>query len=159
MSYPAYYGRPATVARYHRGTAPPSVHIVALFQYLGGLLMVLATVGVGVLTFAGRRAFDDQRIQIPDEVERGLTGAGVIITVALGIVALIWLVVARKLQSGQQWARTTVLMLSVLSIAATAYDAWHAQDRQILIGLALPLLYILLLNTRAARSWFRWGTW
>jgi hypothetical protein len=159
MGYPAYYGRPAMVARYHRSTAPPSVHVVALLQYVGGLLTLLAAAGVALLTFAGRNAFDERRIQVPAEVQQGLTGAGGIIAGALGVVALLWLVIARKLQRGRQWARITVLMLSVLSIAATAYDVWRLADRQLLPGLAFPVLYLLLLNTRAARSWFRAGYW
>jgi hypothetical protein len=50
-------------------------------------------------------------------------------------------------------------MLSVLSIVATGWDAWRFQHPQVLVGVALSLLYLLLLNTRAARSWFRWGSW
>jgi hypothetical protein len=159
MGHPAYYGRPAMVAGYRRPTAPPSVHIVALFQYLGGLLTLLAGAGVALLTFGGRRAFDERRIQIPDSVQQGLTGLGVVIAAALAVVALLWLVIARKLQTGEQWARITVLALSVLSIAGTGYDAWRFGDRQVLGGLVLPVLYLVLLNTRAARSWFRWGRW
>jgi len=85
--------------------------------------------------------------------------AGWVMAAGLGIVALMWLIIARSLQRGQQWARITVLTLSVLSIAATGYDAWHFQDSQVLVGIALPVLYVMLLSTRAARSWFRWGTW
>jgi mannose/fructose/N-acetylgalactosamine-specific phosphotransferase system component IIC len=159
MSYPAYYGQPAMVATYHRSTAPPSVHVVALLQYVSGLVTLLAAGAVAVLTFAGRQAFDDRRIQIPAEVERGLTGAGAIIAGALGFVALLWLVIARKLQRGRQWARVTVVVLSLLSIAATTYDVWRLGDRQLLPSLALPVLYVLLLNTRAARSWFKAHYW
>ncbi len=122
MGYPAYYGRPALVANYRRATAPASVHLVALFQYIAGLLGLLAAAGIVLLLYGHGRVIDDQ-------------------------------------QRGQQWARITVLALSLLSIAATAYDAWRFQDRTVLIGLAPPLLYLLLLSTRAARSWFRYGTW
>jgi hypothetical protein len=159
MSYPAYYGAPAMVARSHRGTAPPSVHIVALLQYLSGLVTLLAAAGVAVLTYAGHSAFNERRVQIPAEIEQNLTGAGAVIAGALGVVALLWLVIARKLQRGAQWARVTVLLLSLVSIATTGYEAWVLNDRQLLYGLALPVLYVLLLNTRAARSWFKWGYW
>jgi len=158
MSYPAYYGTPALVARAHR-SAPPSVHVVALLQYLGGLLTLLAAIGVAVLTLGGRAAFDRSRVQVPAQVEQGLTGAGLVIAGALAIVAILWLVIARKLQTGEQWARVTVLLLSVLSIAGTAYGVWRFEDQQALPGLVLPLLYVLLLNTRAARSWFRGHYW
>jgi hypothetical protein len=159
MGYPAYYGQPAMVARYHRSTAPPSVHVVALLQYLSGLLILLGAVAVAALTYIGRQAFDERRIQIPAQVEQGLTGAGGLIAGSLGVVALLWLVIGRQLQRGQQWARMTVLLLSLLSIAATGYEVWRLGDRQLLPGLILPVLYLLLLNTRAARTWFRAGYW
>jgi hypothetical protein len=158
MSYPAYYGTPALVARAHR-SAPPSVHVVALLQYLGGLLTLLGAIAVALLTLGGRAVFDERRIQIPAQVKQGLTGAGLVIAGALAIVALLWLVIARKLQTGRQWARVTVIVLSLLSIAGTAYDAWRLDDRHVLPGLALPVLYLILLNTRAARSWFRGHYW
>jgi len=75
------------------------------------------------------------------------------------VLALMWLIIARSLQRGQQWARMTVLTLAMLSIGATLYESWRYQDEQVLLGLVLPLLYVALLCTRAARAWFRWGTW
>jgi hypothetical protein len=158
MGYPAYYGTPALVARPHR-SAPPSVHVVALLQYLGGLLTLLAATGVAALTVGGHAVLDRRRIQIPADIEQGVTGAGLVIAGALTIVALLWLVIARKLQTGQQWARITVILLSLLSIAGTAYSAWRLHDQRPLPGLVLPALYLLLLNTRAARSWFRGHYW
>jgi len=88
-----------------------------------------------------------------------VTGAGAVIAGALGIVALLWLMIARTLQRGQQWARVTVITLSLLSVAATGYEVWRLDDGQLLPGLVLPVIYVLLLNTRAARSWFRAGYW
>lgn len=158
MSYPAYYGYPALVARPHR-SAPPSVHVVALLQYLGGLLTLLAAIAVAVLTVGGRAALDQRRVQIPAEIEQGLTGAGFVIAGALAVVAVLWLVIARQLQTGHQWARITVLLLSVLSVAGTIYDWYQLHDRHLLPGLVLPVLFLLLLNTRAARSWFRGHYW
>ncbi len=61
VSYPAYYGRPALVAGYRRATAPASVHIVALFQYVGGLLTLLAATGVVLLSYGRGRVLDEQR--------------------------------------------------------------------------------------------------
>ncbi len=161
MGYPAYYGRPALVANYRRATAPASVHLVALFQYIAGLLGLLAAAGIVLLLYGHGRVIDDQRMQIPEAVRNRIVRgqAGLVMAGGLAVVALTWLIVARALQRGQQWARITVLALSLLSIAATAYDAWRFQDRTVLIGLAPPLLYLLLLSTRAARSWFRYGTW
>jgi hypothetical protein len=161
VSYPAYYGRPALVSGYRRATAPTSVQVVALFQYLGGLLALLAATGVVLLIYGRGRVIDEQRVQIPETVRRQFVEgqAGLVMAVATAVVALMWLIIARSLQRGRQWARITVVMLCVLSIAATGYDAWRLRDGQLLVGLPLPLLYVLLLNTRAARSWFRWGTW
>jgi hypothetical protein len=161
VSYPAYYGRPALVAGYRRATAPASVHVVALFQYVGGLLTLLAATGVVLLVYGRGKVLDEQRIRIPETMRRQIVDgqAGLVMAIGLAVVALMWLIIARSLQRGGQWARITVLMLSVLSIAATGWDAWRFQNGQVLAGVALPLLYLLLLNTRAARSWFRWGSW
>jgi hypothetical protein len=137
------------------------VHIVALFQYVVGLLVLLGAAGIVVLRYGHGRVVDENRIQVPAAVrERIDTGQAVwVMAAGLGILALMWLIIARSLQRGQQWARMTVLTLAMLSIGATLYEAWRFADQQLLVGLILPLLYVLLLCTRAARSWFRWGTW
>ena len=140
-------GRPGTV------TVTPDVA-----QALTGADFVFSALRVG----GDRgRVIDEQRVQIPATVRRQFIEgqAGLVMAVATAVVALMWLTIARSLQRGRQWARITVLMLCVLTIAATGYDAWRLRDGQLLVGLPLPLLYVLLLNTRAARSWFRWGTW
>jgi hypothetical protein len=41
MSRPAYYGRPALVARYP-SHPPAGVQVIALLQYLGALLVIAA---------------------------------------------------------------------------------------------------------------------
>ena len=158
---PAYYGRPALVAGYRRARAPASVHLVALTQYVAGLAALLAAGGVVLLLYGRGRVLDEQRMRIPDTVQRRvLQGqAGLVMAVATALIAVLWLVIARSLQHGQQWARLTVLMLSLLAVAATGYEAWRLRTVPALAGPALPLLYLLLLNTRAARSWFRWGAW
>ncbi len=154
MSYPAYYGRPALVARYRRRHAPASVHVVALFQYLGALLTLGAATVVGMIALRRTRGLPVQRI--PDSVRTGLAGGGLVIAVTLGVLGLSWLLVARKLQRGRQWARVTVIALSLLCIAATLLDYWLVRERAALAGLALPLLYLILLSTPRARSWFRY---
>ena len=161
MAYPAYYGRPAMVANYRRVTAPASVHLVALCQYVAGLLVLLGAAGIVLLRYGHGRIIDENRIQVPPAVrERIADGQAVtVMAVGLAVLALMWLIIARSLQRGQQWARMTVLTLAMLSIGATLYEAWRYQDEQVLLGLVLPLLYVALLCTRAARAWFRWGTW
>jgi len=161
MGYPAHYGRPAMVANYRRVTAPASVHLVALCQYVAGLLVLLGAAGIVLLRYGHGRIIDENRIQVPPAVrERIADGQAVTVMAAgLAVLALMWLIIARSLQRGQQWARMTVLTLAMLSIGATLYEAWRYQDEQVLLGLVLPLLYVALLCTRAARAWFRWGTW
>jgi hypothetical protein len=161
VSYPAYYGRPALVSGYRRATAPASVHVVALFQYLVGLLTLLAATGVVLLLYGRGRVLDEQRVRIPETLRRRIVEgqAGLVMAVGMAVVALMWLIIARSLQRGGQWARLTILTLSVLSIVATGWNAWHYRNPPVLAGIALPLLYVLLLNTQAARSWFRWGSW
>jgi uncharacterized BrkB/YihY/UPF0761 family membrane protein len=158
MSYRAYYGRPAMVAgRYRRQSAPASVHLVALFQYLGALLTLGAAVAVGMI--ARGLAKGGLADRVPDTVRTGLSGGGIVIAVALGVLGLLWLVIARRLQRGRAWARATVIVVSTLSIAGTGYGYWLGRQPDVLAGLALPVLCLLLLSTRAARSWFRHGTW
>jgi hypothetical protein len=155
MSRPAYYGRPALVAG-HPWRAPVGVQAVALVQYLGAVLLIAAA-GLATLIARGitRYAAVDR---IPAPVRHGVAGGGLVIPITLAVLGLFWFVIAHHLELGRQWARTTTLMLSVLSGAALGYDAWLSRDPDLLLGLAVPLLYLLLLNTRAARSWFRYGS-
>jgi hypothetical protein len=149
-----YTGRPALVAPYRRRGAPPSVHAVALFFYLAALVSLVAGAVAAALTLTDAHP-PDGAMPVPDSVRRGLAGGGLVIAVALVVVATVWLVIARRLQLGAAWARVVVLLLSLLGVLGTGYAAWHARDIQVLAGLGPPLLYLLLLNTRAARSWFR----
>jgi hypothetical protein len=155
MSYPAYYGRPAMVAP-RRPSAPASVHVVAFFQYVGALLTLAAAALAAMIARGATRGAPLERI--PESVRQGLAGTGLVIAITLGVLGLFWLVVARKLQRGRAWARFTVVTLSLLSIAGTAYDYWLGRRLDVLFGLALPLLFILLLSTHAARTWFRYGS-
>jgi hypothetical protein len=88
-----------------------------------------------------------------------VAGGGLVIPITLAVLGLVWLVIARSLQRGRQWARITVLMLSVLAIADVVYDRWRWHDPHVLVGLALPGLQVLLLDTAVSRSWFRDGVW
>jgi hypothetical protein len=135
------------------------VHVVALLQYLSGLVVLAAAAGILWLAWVPDSTADNALDRVPRSVRDGLTGGGFIIAGALGVVGLLSLLVARKLQRGRQWARITVIMFSMLSIAGAAANAYLNQDPHLLVGVALPLLYIVLLATPAARSWFRYGTW
>lgn len=153
MSRPVSYGRPPVPARYRRHRAPPSVQTVALFQYLGGLLTLAAAATVETIARGTPRyaALD----RVPGTIRSNLHTGGPIIAVALAVLGLCWLLVARKLQRGRQWARLTVLVLSLLGVATALYLAGLRHDPWVLAGLALPGLWAMLLTTDAARSWCR----
>ncbi len=156
MSRPAYVGRPALVARY-RHYAPAPVQVVALIQYLLALCTIVATVlATLIVVRAGSKVGGDR---LPDSVRRGVAGGGLVIPITLAVLGLVWLAIARSLQRGGQWARITVLMLSVLAIAGIVYDRWRSHDPHVLAGLALPALQVVLLDTAVSRSWFRDGVW
>jgi hypothetical protein len=152
MSRP-YYGRPATVAPYRRHRAPPSVRIVALFQGLTALLLLAAA---GVVVALARGVTGNPVVdRVPDSIRRGLGAGSPVIAGTLVVLGLFWLMIARALWRGRQWARTTVLVLSLLGLATALYLAGLRHDPRVLIGLIAPGLYAMLLGTEAARSWFR----
>jgi len=161
MSY-AYPPQPVYRSYPVRTTAPVSLHVVAVFQYLGGLLALglgalLALAAAGAAPRfeyrVGNSAFTDR----PDAV----TAAVVVVCgmfVLLGITAI---VLGRKVQRGRNWARVVLTVLNSLSIAATVWQAYTLGrfDAQALAGIALPVLFVVLLNTSAARSWCRSRTY
>lgn len=153
MSRSTYYGRPALVAPgpWH---PPAGVQVVALVQYLGGLLL-LASAGVATLIARGVTRYAVVE-RIPEPIRRNVAGGGLVIPITLAVLGLFWFVIAHHLELGRQWARTTMLVLSVVSVAGAGYGYWRSRDPDLLIGLALPLLYLVLLNTRPARAWFRY---
>jgi hypothetical protein len=156
MSRHAYVGRPALVARY-RHDAPAPVQVVALIQYLVAMCIIVAAVLATLIVSEAGSNVDGDRL--PDSVRRGVAGGGLVIPITLAVLGFVWLVIARGLQRGRQWARITVLMLSVLAIAGIAYDRWRWHDPHALVGLALPGLQVMLLDTAVSRSWFRDGVW
>jgi hypothetical protein len=135
-----------------RRSAPASVHTVAILQYLGGLALLLVA-GLMAVVAGGRL----NGSQVPDFVRTGAVPvAGVFAFVGLVVIAL-----GRKLQRGRQGARVLVIVLSVFSVAGTLYDGLAATGTHsnVLGGLVFPVLYLVLLNTPAARSWFRSHTY
>jgi cytochrome c biogenesis protein CcdA len=161
MSYPIAYAPPVFAPPVpvpaRRRSAPPSVHVIAVLQYLGGVSALAFAAVVGyIAVVAGSETPTDQDLFHPRTVAVVL---GIVAGVT-GLCALAAILLGRKLQRGRQWARVVVLMLSVLSVAAVVVSLvaepttlWHAA------GAVHPVLCLALLNTRAARSWFRWHTW
>ncbi|GEM_PF-4599531 len=132
-----------------RDSAPPSVHLVAILLYFGAAaqLLVAALVAAAVAGAVRRDQY------LPTEYLRTATIA---IAAVFAFGGLVTVVVGRRLQRGRQWARVLVLVLSGVLLAWTLYNGLVGPgDRaNALGGLVAPVLYLVLLNTRAARSWF-----
>jgi hypothetical protein len=157
---PAYAYAPAgyAYAPPARRSAPPSVHVIALLQYLSGFGALVTAAIIGYFAYAASQETPHPSADIisPEGAMRlfGLAAA------VIAVVGLITVFLGRKLQRGRQWARVLVLILNVLSIAGVvasiailgAAQTWG-------VGAIYPVLCMVLLNTRAARSWFRWHTW
>jgi hypothetical protein len=133
--------------------APVGVHIVAVMQYLTGVVLLLAAVAIGVVTFNDGRIGDTE---LPESVRGAVTGAGIAIAALALVAGLIAIAIGRRVHRGKQWARVLVLILSALSLAANVYSVVTTGVADPLSGLVLPTLYLVLLNTRAARDWFRY---
>ncbi len=152
MAYGYGYGRPV------RLSAPVSVHMIAILQYLGGLIGLVIAALVAAAALAGSRVLDDPGV--PAAVQDAVTGSGTLVAAVVAAISVFAIVIGRKLQRGRQWARVLLLLVSALDLVGAGY-AVLARDMQApgLSAFAGPVLYILLLNTRAARSWFRYGTY
>lgn len=159
-AHPQYTAYPTAPAyQPTRRSAPPSVHTLAFLQYLGGLIQLAAAVAMvalpstGLLTDGAR--FDDVRIADGAVLSQVSYAAAAVLAVG----ALISFTIGRKLQRGRQWARVLVIVLSILPVAAVTFQFTTTGDPASAAGLLGPALYLILLNTRAARSWFRYHTW
>jgi hypothetical protein len=139
-----------------RHSAPASVHVVAVLQYLVGVAFLLVA-GLSALVAFGAGRYN-QNLHGADGL---LTHIGLAVAAVLAFVGLLVIGIGRKLQRGRQWARILVLVLSVLSLVGTVYDGLLGTGNQAnaLGGVVFPVLYLILLNTRAARSWFRSHTY
>jgi len=139
-----------------RRSAPASVHLLAFVLYLGMLLFALAAGSVGVLTATGHLRADQLASYPTDEV----TVLGIVVASVLGVVALIYLLLGRALQRGRQWARVLILVFAVLALLGSVADVlFIGEITYTATAVVGPVLTIVLLNTRAARSWFRYGTY
>jgi uncharacterized membrane protein len=151
---PQYAAYPAVPAVQPRPSAPPSVHVVAILHYLGGLLQLAAAAGLVALVAGGVLA-DRRTFVSPAHAEQFVyLGAA-----ALGLFGLVTIMLGRKLQRGRQWARVLMIVGTLIGIAGGVATTVHSGDIRTASSLLFPVLYLLLLNTRAARSWFRWHIW
>jgi hypothetical protein len=140
------YGYPEPARR----SAPASVHVVAVMQYLGGLVLMILGAVAAADTLGGGRYLDGAPITTD------VRGAGLPVGAVLVFGGLLAVAVGRKIQRGRQWARMLVLVLSALSVVGTLYTGLVREGQtNVLTGLVVPVIYLVLLNTTAARSWFR----
>lgn len=150
MAY-GYPQPPYPVPYQQRSSAPASVHVVAFLFYLGGTVMLLAAAGVAALA-AGVAGTPDQ---LPTQAADYVTAGGFIAAGILAILALLYFVFGRKLQRGRQWARVIVLILSTFAILGAVLQVVVTSEPSAAAGGVVPLLFVVLLNTGAARAWFR----
>ncbi|MGH3712794.1 MAG: hypothetical protein ACRDT4_04950 [Micromonosporaceae bacterium] len=170
MTYRPYYPQPPYPPAYgpgprHRSSAPFSVHVAAFFIYLGGILVLLGAAGFGLLA-AGSTQLPAG--QLPEDAAGMVAGAGVVVAVILLLIAVLYFLIARKLQKGRQWARVLVLIFAVLGLLGAGLQTFAVLSQidptpvvlgSLAAGFLGPILFIVLLNTSAARSWFRHRTY
>ena len=114
MTY-AYAPQPA------RSTAPVSLHLVAVVQYLGGLLtLALAT----MLGLAAANLFPRLEYAVGADTYTNrpadITVVNAVIISLLAVIGLTAIVLGRKVQRGRNWARIALTGLNVLSAAGAA---------------------------------------
>ena len=159
-SHPQYVASPPPMPGYGfagRRSAPPSVHVIAILQYVGGATALLAAAIAAYAAVTMSQATPTEYDVISPAGAGRLFG---LIAVVIAVIGLVTILLGRQVQRGRQWARVLVLILSGLSLAGVV--ASIAADQTVApygLGLVYPLLCLILLNTRAARSWFRWRTW
>jgi hypothetical protein len=137
-----------------RRSAPASVHLVAVMQYLGGALSWLAAAFATYLAVLSARQEPHPNTDFIDP--RFFAAMMAVAAGVCGLSGLVAFILGRKLQRGREWARIVLIVLNVLSIAGVVYESLAASGVPSHLGaLVVPVLYLLLLNTRAARDWCR----
>lgn len=163
MSYGYPYSpQPVYAPQYQmRHSAPVSIHIVAILQYLGGLFALAVAGLLALVAVRGSGALSNghlSQLHLDDK-----STVGIVFGLTAGFAALFGLIaiwIGRRLQVGRNWARVLLILLNLISVAGTVFSFATAQAQgSILVSLAFPLLYLILLNTRAARSWCKYRTY
>jgi hypothetical protein len=150
---PDYYGPPPPPPPgYGMGGAPVGVHIVAVMQYVTGLVLILAAGVIGVITFNDGRIGDSE---VPQSIRGAVTGAGIAIAALALVAGFIALSIGRRLHRGRRGARILVIVLSAVSLGVNVYTLVTTGVADPLTGLVLPTLYLVLLNTPPVRAHFR----
>lgn len=142
------HSRPAA----RRGGPPPSVRALVIFQYVAGVPALVAAGAAGV--YATRPAVV-RAWPLPPPLPDLLAGLGVTGAVGLGAVAVAVLFLARALRAGRPPARILLLAVCLPTVVFTLWAGLTGRPAQPLVGLVLPVVYLILLNTGPARRWFR----
>ena len=151
---PQYAAYAAPAVEQPRQSAPPSVHAVAILHYLSGLLQLAAAAALAALAAGGVLAHQTDLLAPSRAGQLAYVVAG-----AIAFAGLITIVLGRKLQRGRQWARILMIIWTLLGIAAAVFSTVYSGDIRAAAGVTFPALYLILLNTPAARAWFRWHAW
>ncbi len=125
-------GEPSEANTPRRRSAPGVVQATAILLYVGGSLTVLfALTGI-----------------------RSATAGDLLRSGAYLFLGVSYLGLARGVQRGRRWARRTILVLCGIGVVLAGVRL--ASGMSSVAGtLAWPVVYAILLNTGAARSWFR----
>lgn len=149
---PGFYGPPPAPPRYGLRGAPAGVHIVAIMQYLTGIVLILAAGAIGVITFNDGRIGDTS---VPKSISGVLTGAGLAIAALALVAGFIALSIGRRIHRGRRGARLLVIVLSAVSLGLNVWSLVVNGAADPLSGLVLPTIYLVLLNTPPVRAYFR----
>lgn len=155
MSY-AYGSQPAWRPLPVRSSAPVSLHLVAIAQYLGGLLSLAMAAMLGL---AAANLFPRLEYAVGASTYTNrpadVTPLVAVVCAVFTLVGLAAIVLGRKVQRGRNWARLVLTVLNVLSAAGAAWQAYQLSDwsAPAVTAIAVPVLFLVLLNTRAARAW------
>lgn len=150
---PGYYGPPPPPPPPPGlRNAPAGVHIVAIMQYVTGLVLILAAGVIGVLKFNDGRIGDTE---VPESIRGAVTGFGLPIAALALVAGFIALSIGRRIHRGRRGARMLVIVLSALSLGINVYTLVTKGVADPLSGLVLPTIYLVLLNTPPVRAWFR----
>ncbi len=147
-----------TLQQAHRRSAPTPIHLVAIVQYLGGVIALALACLFAVLAITEKSRPTNPSIDVMSTAGAStLFGIGAGVFAVTGVVAI---VLGRKLQLGRNWARIVLVVLNVLSIGGTIYEAFGTLNQsRWAASLVLPVLCLILLNTRSARAWCRYHTY
>jgi len=135
-----------------RRRAPLGVHLVAVLLYLTGLTLLFAATGTVLLHYGDGRVAGNE---LPASTQEWISGFGLPIAALSAVVGLFALLLGRRVHRGRQWARIAVLGFSALSLVTNGYMLVTTGMADPLTGLVLPVLNLVLLNTGAARGYFR----